>query len=350
MKANNSIENPEWALIGRYLTGEATAAEVKEVETWVAASEKNRQELEQAKQLLENADAMYTISKFDTEKAWAKVRKQTITSVPVYTLAASRKKAIASYYKYAAAILLAVLIGSAAYLLVSNNAGTQKYTEVVTSHNQVINEYVLPDGSTVTLNSNSSLQFPEKFTGNTREVTITGEAFFDVEPDPQKPFVIYAGNARVKVLGTSFNVNAYPGAESVEVTVETGIVQVLCCEGEEPDNGINLLLNAGERGTLKNTNRKLEKTINSDPNYLAWKTHNLVFEKTPLKEVALTLEKVYHTRIELKDAELENLLLTAQFENKTAEFILDVICLTFNLELTQQNGTFMLSKKTMSNN
>src|SRR5690606_5252685 len=181
---------PHWELIGRYLSGEATPAEVKEVESWAAASVQNKQELEQTKQLLTKADAMYAISKVNTEEAWFKIRKQTILSVPEYSLARSRKKAIASFYKYAAAILIAFLIGSAAYLMVTNNSGNTKYAEVTTVDNQVLSEFKLPDGSTVTLNSNSSLQFPEKFSGDIREVSITGEAFFNVTPDANKPFVI----------------------------------------------------------------------------------------------------------------------------------------------------------------
>ena len=108
---------------------------------------------------------------------------------------------------------------------------------------------------------------------------------------------------------------------------------------------VNLLLNKGEKGTLLNSTYKLEKTINTDPNYLAWKTHDLVFEKTRLREVVHYLEKTYHTSIQL-NKELENLLLTARFEDKSAEFILDVIRLTFDLELTHKNGVYILSEKT----
>src|SRR5690554_49281 len=232
MKTNNSIENPLWALLGRYLTGEATPAETKKVEAWAAVSQKNRDELEQARRLLDGADAFYAASRYDTDKAWAAVRNRTVASAPVQTRLVSRKKAVVWYSKYAAAVIIALLLGAATYLYVTYSAGNPKYTEIVTGNNQVIEEYILPDGSFVTLNSNSTLHFPEKFEGNIREVFITGEAFFDVTPDAAKPFIIHAGNAQVKVLGTSFNVHAYPDAETVEVTVESGTVQLLCCESE----------------------------------------------------------------------------------------------------------------------
>jgi transmembrane sensor len=135
----------------------------------------------------------------------------------------------------------------------------------------------------------------------------------------------------------------------LKLQLETGIVQVLCCEGEERE-GDELFLNAGEKGTVFNSNRKLEKTVNTDRNYLAWKTHTLVFEKTRLAEVVQYLNKVYHTDIQLENKEMENLLLTAQFEEKSADFILNVIRLTFDLELKQENGIHILSDKTTLNN
>ena len=99
--------------------------------------------------------------------------------------------------------------------------------EIISTPNQVINEYTLPDGSVVALNSNSKLVFPKQFNGDTREVTIEGEAFFDVKPNPEKPFIINAGKAQIKVVGTSFNVSAYPETETLEVVVKTGKVQVI---------------------------------------------------------------------------------------------------------------------------
>jgi transmembrane sensor len=348
MKANNSIEKPDWSLIAKYLTGEANATETEHVENWAAAADQNQKELEQHSLLLKNTDKFYQLKGFNTNKAWNKIHQRTVSITPSNRFIIFRKKTSALIYKYAAILLIAILLGSAGYFLVKNQMNPV-YAEVISGDGQLVNEFVLPDGSTVTLNSNSKLVYPEKFNNQQREVTIAGEAFFDVNPDPDRPFIINAGNARVKVLGTSFNVNAYPEAEAVEVTVKTGIVQVLCCEGEERE-GDELLLNAGEKGTVFNGTRKLEKTVNTDRNYLAWKTHTLIFEKTRLAEVVQHLNKVYHTDIQLEDKEIENLLLTAQFEEKSADFILNVIRLTFDLELKQEHGIHILSDKTILNN
>ncbi len=348
MKANNSIEKPDWSLIAKYLSGESNATETESVKNWAAAADQNKRELEQHSLLLKKTDKFYQIKEFNTDKAWNKIHQRTVSTAPTNRFIIFRKKTSAIIYKYAAILLLAILLGSAGYYLVKNQMNPV-YAEIVSGEGQLVNEFVLPDGSTVTLNSNSKLMYPEAFDNQQREVTITGEGFFDVKPDPDRPFIINAGNARVKVLGTSFNVNAYPEAEAVEVTVNTGIVQVVCCEGEEREVA-EILLNAGEKGTVFNSNRKLEKTLNTDRNYLAWKTHTLVFEKTRLAEVVQYLNKVYYTDIQLENKEMENLLLTAQFEEKSADFILNVIRLTFDLELKQENGVHILTGKTTLNN
>ncbi len=349
MKAKKPIEEPDREQIGRYLTKEISPTEINQVEAWADASEQNKRKLDQYKLLFQHADNFYQLKKFDTDKAWENVQKHTALPVSVIRVADIRNRAAAIYYKYAAVILIAIMAGSVGYFIYHKNSANSQLTEVVTLEAQVVNEYVLSDGSTVSLNSNSKLQFPETFDKGQREITITGEAFFDVKPDPQRPFIINAGSARVKVLGTSFNVAAYPEAESVEVIVESGIVQVACCENGRTEKTVELLLSAGEKGTLFSSNGQFEKSINTNPNYLAWKTHNLIFEKTHLKEVVNYLNNIYHIDIQLKNKELENLLLTAEFEQKPAEFILDVIRITFDLELEQQDNNYILSEKSTSN-
>jgi transmembrane sensor len=349
MKTNNSIEKPDWSLMGRYLSGEATASESKKVEDWAAASEQNKKELEQNKLLVIKAGEYYQLEEFDTGAAWNKVHMHIKTTAATSgRFTELRKNTTAIFYRYAAILIVTLLIGSAGYYIITRQ-NSQNFAEIAAIGNQVINEFVLPDGTLVTLNSNSKLEYPQKFSDNLREVTVTGEAFFDVKPDASRPFIINAGDARVKVLGTSFNVNAYPEAESVEVTVKTGIVQVTCCEGEEPEKALELTLNAGEKGTLYHENRKLEKSVNADPNYMAWKTHNLIFQNTKLSQVILNLNKVYYTDIRLDDKALEELVLTAQFDDKPADFILDVISMTFDLNLTHENGIYTLSAKTALN-
>jgi len=237
------------------------------------------------------------------------------------------------------------MLGSAGYYFGFRNKVTEVYSEIISSQNQVINEYTLPDGSVVALNSNSKLVFPKNFKGDTREVIIYGEAFFDVKPNPEKPFIINAGNAQVKVVGTSFNVSAYPESETVEVVVQTGKVQVISKNTEALTSVNEVYLVPGEKGTLFNKNSTLEKSENTNPNYLAWKTRDFTFNEVPLNEVFQCLEKTYHVKIQVDKPELNDLILNAQFDKKPIDFILNVVGLTFNLELSVEDEQYIFSSQ-----
>ncbi len=341
-----NIENFDWELAGKYLNDELSAREKSEVETWLNQSDKNRETFEQCRHMLVRVDSYYSMNNFDTVTAWEKVHSRiNPAQLKVIRHKNVRKEAIWSFYKYAAIIVIAILLGSIGYYIGFRDQKPAEIQQIVSAENQVLNEYVLPDGSVVTINGNSTLQFPDKFENNIREVNVIGEAFFDVKPDPEKPFVINAGNAQVKVLGTSFNVCAYPESETVEVVVKTGKVQVSCKNTGETEPNHVVFLIPGEKGTLYTSSNQLEKIVNNDPNFLAWKTHFLEFNQVPLSQVISNLEKVYHIKVTVDDPELNNLLLTAQFDKKPVDFILNVVRLTFNLELTGENEQFTLKSR-----
>ena len=256
-----------------------------------------------------------------------------------------KKEVLSHFYRVAAIIVFAVLLGSAGYYFGFRNKVPEVYSEIISAEKQIISEYTLPDGTIVALNSNSKLVFPRNFKGDTREVTIYGEAFFNVKPDASKPFIINAGNAQVKVLGTSFNVKAYPGNETVEVVVATGKVQVLGKTGNEEINSNKILLVPGEKGIVANNGGLTEKMENNNPNYLSWKTHDFVFNEIPLRDVISCLENTYHVDIVISQPELNDLKLTAQFEDKPIDFVLNVVRLTFDLELSGENEQFTFSAR-----
>lgn len=346
MDKKKNIENFNQELLAKYLNGEVNSREKLAVESWANQSDKNREELEQSRQVLEKVDIYYKVKRFNSNTAWKNVHSKT-NQVPLTVIQHKivRKEVIAKFYKYAAIIVIALLLGSIGYYTGFRNQETAVYSEIISGEAQVLNKYVLPDGSVIALNSNSKLIFPKKFRNNVREISIEGEAFFDVKPNPKKPFVINAGNAQIKVLGTSFNVCAYPETETVEVVVETGKVQVIR-KNEDPQVKIHeVFLVPGEKGTLFNESNFLEISINKNQNFLAWKTHDLIFNEIPLSEVIQCLEKVYPIKIHVTEPELNDLILTAHFDKKPIDFILNVVRLTFNLELSGENKQFTLSSR-----
>ena len=346
MKEKKNIEIFNRELLAKYLSNEVSSLEKLEVETWISQSAENREELEQSRKMLDNIDAFYKAERFDSEVAWNKLRaKINPAQLTVVERKSIGKEAISRFYKYAAIIVFAVLLGSAGFYIGFRNKVTVVYSEIISPENQVVNEYILPDGSVVALNSNSKLVFPKHFKGDTREVTLYGEAFFEVKPNAEKPFIITAGNAQVKVVGTSFNVSAYPGNETVEVVVTTGKVQVTNKNAESLADANLVYLIPGEKGTLFTKSSILEKSQNSNLNYLAWKTRDFIFNDIPLNEVFKCLEKTYHVKIQVSDPKLNDLKLNAQFDKKTIDFILNVVGLTFNLELSFEDEQYTFSSR-----
>ncbi len=343
MEKMNQPENVDWGLLAKYLSGEAGEPEKAVTEAWAETSAENGETFSSCREAMEKSRLYFQSRKFNVASAWEKIAPELTNhdSQPAIRNVFSIRYIRAHSVRIAAMFVLAVLLGAAGFYLGYRQHNTTVYTEVVSNEKQVLPAITLPDGTKVTLNSNSRLTYPSQFTGKIRGVSITGEAFFEVEPDKSRPFVISAGEARIKVLGTSFNVNARPGNEAVEVVVATGKVEVLCRQGVQGCNG--LILMPGEKGMLFNETHRTEKTVNNNPNLLSWKTHDLVFQETRLSEVVQTLGMVYHTEIQISDPATGNLTLTAHFREQGIDFILEVIRLTFNLELASRNGQYFLT-------
>lgn len=341
MEEINHIEEVNWDLLAKFLSDEASSSEKEEVEAWAGRSGENSAGLTAGEEIMKKTRLYYRTRKFDPAAAWEKIEGEL---TPAVRPLAPRKEEFTRgrwFLRVAASLLLAVALGSAGYFIGIRQHQATVFTEVISNEDHVLQGITLPDGTQVSLNSSSRLTYPKHFSGKTREVHIEGEAFFDVKPDASNPFVISAGNARIKVLGTSFNVNARPGEKTVEVVVKTGKVQVACQGFSQSVE--SLILVPGERGVLYNDNNQLVKSWNENPNVTAWKTNELVFDKTSLREVIVNLEKVYHTEIQLSDPSLNELVLTAHFENQPVDFVLEVIRLTFSLELSAQNGQYFLT-------
>lgn len=344
MKNLYNIENSNWELLAKYFCNEASEPERQEVETWAGQSGVNLAELNENRELIEKAKLWFETRRFNTHKAWDKITLKLEESSRVIQLQTSPPKNLfyRKLLRVAASILLATILGTAGYFVGFRQHKPAVYSEIITNNKQVVNGISLPDGSVVTLNSNSKLTFPRLFSGNTREVSITGEAFFEVKPDASRAFVITAGNAQIKVLGTSFNVCAYPEEATVDVVVESGKVQVTYV-AKAQTTANNLILSPGEKGTVSNKDFTLEKSVNADRNISAWRTRQFVFEETPLSDVVAALEKVYFANIQIIDPAINGLVLSASFNDQPVDFILDVIRLTFNLELTSMNGQYYLT-------
>jgi ferric-dicitrate binding protein FerR (iron transport regulator) len=210
-----------------------------------------------------------------------------------------------SLVKYMAAAVLILAIGLGIYYY------TQPTPAVVALQTPeppapVGHRYIrLPDGSTVLLNTGSQLNYPDSF-GNIREVHLTGEAYFDIRHN-NKPFIVYAGNTRTVVLGTAFDIKAFPGQQNVVVTVTRGKVRV-----EKDEQTIGILIPNEQLVVSQNNSAAKKETVNTRE-AIAWKQNDIVLDDVPLHEAVQELEERFHCTITLGNATLGNCRITASF-------------------------------------
>lgn len=206
------------------------------------------------------------------------------------------------FYKYAA-IWIVLILGLATYGTIEfSKTKTVVGPTLLSSHNPngQRSKIVLSDGSIVTLGAGSRLNYPAHFADSTREISLEGEAFFEITKNPEKPFIIHTGAVQTKVLGTSFKVNAFKG-EDVQVAVVTGKVRVdhktVNKDGLE---SIAVLL-PGDVVNWNPVTRKAVKSKRETEELTAWQAGKLSFNGMPLKNVAIILERWYNVDIQINN-------------------------------------------------
>lgn len=262
----------------------------------------------------------------------------------------------------AAIIMLLVLIGSGYFILssASNTGGAKsEYTNIVAGKG-IRKVITLPDGTKVWLNGDSKLSYNSKMKeGENRMVSLTGEAFFDVAHDKEHPFIIRTDKVSIKVLGTAFNVSAYPNDKKCETTLLRGSIELtvnddskqkfllkpaekfaLINEEKEkmPKNGIH----QSKGGTLVIEHLTLVKVANKE--YVAetsWTDNKLIFDNESLEEITAKLERWYNVQITISSQSIGKYRFTGAFENETVEQALTALQIikSFNFKINQNDIT-----------
>lgn len=316
-------------LLAKYFAEELTPEEKAAVDNWVASSADNRTQLDQLRTVwLDTGAVMLEEAKeyvFNENLAWEKVKARKQAS------AATGRRGSRWMLRIAASV---VFVLAAAYLFKTFVSDPGELEALAASEVKTLE---LADGSVITLNTGSSLSYPEAFAGEKRQVKLRGEAFFEVEHNPERPFVVKAGAATIEVLGTSFNVAMETNGD-VEVAVETG--KVLFSAGDR-----KLLLEAGQRGIYESAKKvtTLADAGSASPAGSFWRTRRLVFSGHSLAEVADALEQAYGVDIQLKNNALANCSLSVTFENDSISNILEVIALTLELDVERNGDAILLS-------
>ena len=205
-----------------------------------------------------------------------------------------------------------------------------------------IRDITLPDQSVVTLNRYSTLSFPSRFRGAKREVRLTGEAYFDVEKDTRHPFIVKAESVNVQVLGTQFNVEAYPEDPEIKTTLIEGSVAVSI-----PEENRRIVLSPNESAIYHRLQKSLQHEINPKSNNdIVWRNGHFLFDYLPLQEITRQLSHTFNIKIEITDPELRNYHIRANFTNgESLEEMLELLKEAGNFNYTITNNTIIINTK-----
>ncbi|MCG2613835.1 DUF4974 domain-containing protein [Terrimonas sp. NA20] len=338
-------ENPEyiWFLLSRHITGEATAAEATALRQWLAEDPNHQQQYELLLQLWQaknNPPLSVTepsrISRILQLAAVEEALRENNDAIPEETVVRRRSYA----WKVAATlVVLALCTWGILHWFTLSSVADNNHQVVAQKGSRT--RAILPDGSTVWLNAGSSISYGKTFNDKIREVTLYGEAYFDVVKQPDRPFVVHAGDINIKVLGTSFNVKSYPGDDLVETTLIKGLVQIIQPGNKpaiylHPNQKISLpsaghdistdppddlpANSSGQKKALSEGIATIDTTLSEKERIeTAWLFNRLEFRDDDFESLAKKLERWYNVTIHFEDEKVTELVFNGSIESESVE-------------------------------
>jgi len=346
--------NIPWHLVTKYLRKELSQPEEQELDNWRKSSELHSLIYEEIISDKHIQDLLKAGKWNDTSAEWQAILKRIEPSANKYSLS-RRKLGLAIS---AAATILVLLSVAAGYFFIRysdlKKQQTHGYTYIFSPRGQRT-RVILPDSTKVWLNSESSLKYAANYNSEIREVTTEGEAFFQVQKNPGKPFYVNVDEIKIKVYGTSFNVKAYPEDKSIETTLIEGKLSI---SSLLPQNGIanEIFLKPNEKciymrktidislqdkksaikvaDTKKNNHDDatvskviIKQNINPEEEKL-WKYGNLIFKDEPFPELAKKIERWYDVRIHFVDEKIKDYKFTGEFNKETINQAMEALMLS----------------------
>lgn len=358
------------------LADEATEEERRIFTDWLNASDENKAEYEKIKHLYKRCSYTPKEKIFNTDQAWQQVRTQTINKKKVFN--------IPVLIRYAAMVAVVVSISllfftnhlqtpaisevnmeefdqptlllengekialteesfsmEEKHVVIKNDAKnelvyeSQKDTGIITTKNNHLvipkgktYQLLLADGTRIWLNSETELTYPVRFSGDKREVTLIGEAYFHVAPNKEKPFIVHANGMDVRVLGTSFNVSCYSSDNTFTTTLIEGSVAV------KTDKNKTETIAPSEQFTYDKRNAQTSTQIVNTELFTSWMNGEYIFKDTTLEEIVRKLQRWYDFSVRYEDESLKNnrYSLTAD-RNTNLDQLLEVISYTSTVKL-----------------
>ncbi len=320
------------SLIYKSLKGDISDQEQQQLDNWLEEDAANQQLRDQVQQEWELSEAYEPNLRIDTKADFQKLKARIEEYDKAEKKASDEGRVVPlrrRWLSIAAGLLLAF---SLAWWLWPNTPDPVQYSEITTGEGEK-RELLLADGSTVWLNENSKLIFPDRFVDDQRLIKLEGEAFFSVQKNTDSPFIIQTVHeAEIQVLGTSFLVQATSGSEQVLVEVATGTVRLQNNAKEQ-----QLVLTAGERGIWSTADNSAQKSEAGNQNIYAWQSGVLRFEQTPMPQVIADVERYFQVSITAENPNILDCIVSARFPDPELEEVLTAITFTLDLEWSRND-------------
>ena len=322
--------------LARYLAGEMDTNEEIDFLMKSGKSQAQLSELKNMEKHWKYFDQNPSRERWDSNKAWSQLYEKLDSDglLEDHALRIGRRTS-APLLRIAASIVLILALGIPAlyFGVLRNPAGELNKNYLAEEGIATVD---LPDGSRIYLNKGSEISYSKAFK-NQRDVTLKGEAFFEVMSDPQNPFTVHSGKLFVSVLGTSFNVKQGEQASDAEVYVKSGLVKVSLEDSDE-----FIYLEPEQFGKLENKN--LSSSVQDDPNYISWKTKDFKFVNSALSEVLQELEESYHVEIQTGGLDLSDMRITTSYSGQSINAILETIGTAFEMSVSQRDNSYYLTR------
>ncbi|HSF55543.1 MAG TPA: FecR domain-containing protein [Algoriphagus sp.] len=307
-------------LIGKFVVGEASESEIRDLREWCALSPENQKYLDDSLKIFENAQL--SDQDFDTEKAWENVKgkisengTKTRFLFPVWGIAAGL-----------------VLVLAFSFLFYNQYTKPEEYQFV--SENQVMTQ-TLPDQTEISLNKASEVKVEYNARKKTGTIQLSGEATISIGKEKEIQWTVEAENLLIRDIGTIFHVKAYPDGQQIEVSVLEGAVQFY----SQTEEGI--VLEAGEKGVYDKTSGIYSITV-ADTNVVAFKTRSFQFDEENLQAVVDRISEVYDRKITLTGG-IGSCKITVEFTEEEFDTIIGILSETMGLEVSENGDEIILS-------
>lgn len=277
----------------------------------------SRENMTEEDQKLEAALLIDRINMINTDYAYEKVQNQ----ISVKVLDSSW---ILNLRKYAAILILPLFLALSYSLylnFIPKNQDTVSYE--LTCPIGIRTQAILPDGTKVWLNANSSIKYQLPFVQKERNIKLSGEAFFEVTKNQESPFIIESQNSFVKVLGTKFNIKSYPEDNEIAVALQEGSVDFKTTNNE--NKTIESILKPNEYLVYTKANKSLSVTSENISKFISWRQNRMILDETPIRDVAVLLSRWYGVQVEVIDQEILNYKFTTTFENESLSQVLELL-------------------------